>query len=79
VVYFTRIFLPDVLPKLISYEKTADVTGGMPSAILLQSISGLSAINPLVTFYDIHGGKRAILLFCPGQHTRLNYIMLFCK
>jgi hypothetical protein len=37
---------------------TADVTGGKPIAILLQSISGVSAINPLIAFYDIHGGKR---------------------
>jgi hypothetical protein len=42
---------------------TADVTGGKPIAILLQSISGVSAINPLVAFYDIHGGKREVLFF----------------
>jgi hypothetical protein len=55
---------------------TADVTGGKPIAVLLQSISGVSAINPLVAFYDIHGGKRdAILLFCPGHHTRLQTIV----
>jgi hypothetical protein len=29
----------------------------------LQSISGVSAINPLVAFYDVHGGKREVLLF----------------
>jgi hypothetical protein len=29
---------------------------------MVQSISGVSAINPLVAFYDIHGGKRDILL-----------------
>jgi hypothetical protein len=29
----------------------------------LQSISGVSAINPLVAFYDIHGGQREVLLF----------------
>jgi hypothetical protein len=52
-------------------SKTADVTGGKPIAVLLQSISGVSAINPLVAFYDIHGGKRgAILLFSSGHHTR---------
>jgi hypothetical protein len=39
---------------------TADVTGGKP---LLQSISGASAINPLVAFYDIHGGKKELLFF----------------
>jgi hypothetical protein len=38
-------------------RNTADVTGGKPIAVLLQSISGVSAINPLVAFYDIHGGK----------------------
>jgi hypothetical protein len=53
-------------------SNTADVTGGKLIAVLLQSISDVSAINPLVAFYDIHGRKRgAILLFCPGHHTRL--------
>jgi hypothetical protein len=44
-------------------KNTADVTGGKPIAVLLQSISGVSAINPLVAFYDIHGGKREVLFF----------------
>jgi hypothetical protein len=44
-------------------KNTADVTGGKPIAILLQSISDVSAINPLVAFYDIHGGKREALFF----------------
>jgi hypothetical protein len=44
-------------------KSTADVTGGNPIAVLLQSISGVSAINPLVAFYDIHGGKGEVL-FC---------------
>jgi hypothetical protein len=39
------------------------VIGGKPIAVLLQSISGLSAINPLVAIYDIHGGKRGVLFF----------------
>jgi hypothetical protein len=39
------------------------VTGGKPIAVLLQSISGVSAINSLVAFYDIHGGKREVLFF----------------
>jgi hypothetical protein len=52
-------------------RNTADVTGGKTIAMLLQSISGVSAINPLVAFYNIHGGKReVILLFCPGHHTK---------
>jgi hypothetical protein len=44
-------------------RNTADVTGGKPIAVLLQSISGVSAIKPLVAFYDIHGGKREVLFF----------------
>jgi hypothetical protein len=56
---------------------TADVTGGKPIAVRLQSISGVSAINHLVAFYDIHGRKRdAILLFCPGHHMRRLYIYI---
>jgi hypothetical protein len=39
------------------------VTSGKPIAVLLQSLSGVSAINPLVAFYDIHGGKREVLFF----------------
>jgi hypothetical protein len=48
-----------VLPKLLSYE----LAGGKPIAVLLQSISGVSALNPIVAFYDIHGGKREVLIF----------------
>jgi hypothetical protein len=44
-------------------RNTADVTGGKPIAVLLQSISCISAINPLVAFYDIHGGKSEVLFF----------------
>jgi hypothetical protein len=42
---------------------TTDVTGGKTIAVLLQSISGVSAINPFVAFYDIHRGKREVLFF----------------
>jgi hypothetical protein len=44
-------------------KNTADVTGGKPIAVLLQSFSGVSAINPIVAFYDIHGGKREVLFY----------------
>jgi hypothetical protein len=44
-------------------RNTADVPGGKPIAALLQSILGVSAINPLVAFYDIHGGNRKVLFF----------------
>jgi hypothetical protein len=52
-------------------RNTADVTGGKPIAILLH-ISGVSAINPLSAFYDIHGRKRELLffLFFSEHHTR---------
>jgi hypothetical protein len=44
-------------------RNTADVTGANPIAVLLQYFSGVRAINPLVAFYDIHGGKRQVLFF----------------
>jgi hypothetical protein len=59
-------------------RNTADVTGGKPIAVLLQSISGVSAINPLVAFYDIHGGKREVLFFyfVPDTTRELKYYCL---
>jgi hypothetical protein len=44
-------------------SNTADVTDGKPIAVWLQYISGVSAINPLVAFYDIHVRKREVLFF----------------
>jgi hypothetical protein len=44
-------------------KNTVDVTGGKPIAVILHYISDGSAINPLVAFYDIHGGKREQLFF----------------
>jgi hypothetical protein len=44
-------------------RNTADVTGGKSIAVLLQSISGVNDIYPLVAFYDIHGEKREVLFF----------------
>jgi hypothetical protein len=41
-----------VLPKLLNYE-----TGDKPIAVWSQSISGVSVVNPVVAFYDIHGRK----------------------
>jgi hypothetical protein len=54
-------------------KNTADVTGGKPIAVLLQSISGVSAINPLVAFYDVHGGKRDMLFFYFVSDTTRDY------
>jgi hypothetical protein len=58
------------------------VTGGKPIAVLLQSISSVSAINPLVAFYDIHKEKREVLFFYfVPDTTRVQYItkILFSK
>jgi hypothetical protein len=49
------------------------MTGGKPIAVLLQSITGVSAINPLVAFYDIHGGKREVLFFYFVPDTTRDY------
>jgi hypothetical protein len=58
-------------------RNTADVTDGKPIAILLQSISGVSAINPLVAFYDIHGGKREVLFFYFVPDTTRNTVISY--
>jgi hypothetical protein len=55
---------PTFYQNKLAMRNTADVTGGKPIAVFLQSISGgVSFINPLVAFYDIHGGKREVLFF----------------
>jgi hypothetical protein len=54
---------------------TADLTCGRPIAALLQSISGVNAINPLVAFYDIHGGKREVLFFYFVPDTTRDYVI----
>jgi hypothetical protein len=43
--------------------RNTDVTGGKPIVVLLQSISGESAINPLFAFLGIYGRKREVLFF----------------
>jgi hypothetical protein len=52
------------------------VTGSKPIAELLQSISGVSAINPLVAFHDIHGGKREVLFFYFVPDTTRDYVCI---
>jgi hypothetical protein len=61
----SQIFFRDaqVLQNDLAMRNTVDVTGGKPIAVSSQSISGVSAINPLVAFYDIHGTKREVLIF----------------
>jgi hypothetical protein len=57
---------------------TADVAGGKPIAVRSQSISDVSAINPLVAFlrHPWKKGRGTILLFCPGRHTRFKFIIV---
>jgi hypothetical protein len=55
-----------ILPKL-AMRNTADVTGGKPIAVWLQSILGVSAVNLLVAF---DRGRDAIFLFYPRHHMR---------
>jgi hypothetical protein len=55
-------------------RNTADVTGGKPIAVLLQSIS---SANNLLAFYDIHGGKREVLLFYFVPGTTRDIIFMF--
>jgi hypothetical protein len=57
-------------------RNTADVTGGKPIAVLLQSISGVSAFNPLVAFYDFHEGKREVLFFYFVPETTQNSLYI---
>jgi hypothetical protein len=78
----SQIFFRDhhVLPKLQycrqQMRNTADVTGGKLIAVWLQSISGVSAINPLVAFYDIHGIKREVLLFYFSRTPHEDWIII---
>jgi lipid-A-disaccharide synthase-like uncharacterized protein len=47
--------------KFLSYEKHC--RRGKPIAVWSQLILGVSAICPLVAFYDIHGRKEEVLFF----------------
>jgi hypothetical protein len=53
------------------------VTGDTPIAVLLQSISVVSVFNPLVAFYDIHGGKREVLFFHFVPDTTQDFILCY--
>jgi hypothetical protein len=54
---------PTFYQNVIAVRNTADKTGGKPIAVWSQPISGVSAINPLVAFNDIHGRKREVIFF----------------
>jgi hypothetical protein len=50
-------------------RNTADVTGGKPIAVRSQFTSGVSAVNPLVAFYDIYERNGEVLFFCSVPDT----------
>jgi hypothetical protein len=65
---------PTFYQNYLAMSNTADVTGGKPIDVWSQSISGVNAINPLVALRHPWKKERgAILLFCPGHHTRRMY------
>jgi hypothetical protein len=51
-------------------RNTAEVIGGNPNAIWLQSISGVST---LVAFYDIHVRKEEVLFYSSVSNTTRDY------
>jgi hypothetical protein len=57
-------------------RNTADVIGGKPIAVLLQSISGGGDVNALVAFYNIHGSKRDVPFFCSIPDTTRDTLAL---
>jgi hypothetical protein len=48
-------------------RNTADETGGKPIAVWSQSISGVSAVNLLVAFYNIYGRNGKVLFFIKSR------------
>jgi hypothetical protein len=48
---------PAFYQNYLGMNNTADATGGKPIAVSSQCTSGVSTLNPLVAFYDIHGRK----------------------
>jgi hypothetical protein len=53
------------------------MTGGNPDAVSSQLITGSSAVNPLVTFYDIHGRIGEVLFFCSVPDTTQGFIYFY--
>jgi hypothetical protein len=45
------------------------VTGNKPIVVSSLSISGMSAVNPLAVFYDIHGRKGEVLFLSSVTNT----------
>jgi hypothetical protein len=43
-------------------KNTAELPGGKPIAVWWKSLSGVNAVDPLVTFYDIRGRKGEVII-----------------
>jgi hypothetical protein len=52
---------PTFYKNYLAMRNTVDVTAGKSIAVRSEYISGVSAVNPLVAFYDIKGRKREVL------------------
>jgi hypothetical protein len=66
--------MPTLYQNYLAMRNTAHVTGGKPIAVRSQSISEVSAVNPLVAFYDIHGRNGEVLCFCSVPDTTRDYL-----
>jgi hypothetical protein len=51
--------------------------GGKP--IVVRSISGVSVVNPLVAFYNIHGRKGEMLFFFLSRIPHETYFIRLCE
>jgi hypothetical protein len=71
----SQIFLRDAhfFQNDLAMRNTADVAGGKPITVRLQSISDVSANNHLFAFYDIHGRKREVSFFSSVPDTTRDF------
>jgi hypothetical protein len=83
---FDAVFLIDkvvmdecLYQNYLAMKNTADLKGGKPIAVLLQSISGVNAINSLVAFYDIHGRERGFFFFLSRTPNEKNKHYYYCS
>jgi hypothetical protein len=44
-------------------RRTANVAGGKTITVRLQAFSGVTAVDPVVAFYDVHGRKREVFFY----------------
>jgi hypothetical protein len=61
--------MPSFYQNNLAMSNTANMTGGKSIAVRSQSISGMSAVNPLVASYDIHGREGEVPFFCSVPDT----------